>query len=522
MSENRSETVETAADSTETQDLFCDTNDASCDTAFVAFARIYSGILRKNQQLYVLGPKHDPAKILNSDLQVSDKITVHDLRPDQHITLATIKNLYLLMGQELIELEDASAGNVIGIGGLENHVLKSATLSSTVACPGFVDLHSSTVPIMRVALEPAHSREMPSLVRGMRLLNQADPCVQVFVQETGEHVLVSSGEVHLQRCIDDLKERFAKIEVNVSAPIVPFRETIIPPPKLDMVNEAIDVKSQQKKAPKAEENNEKEHENDGYIKLKTPNKLSCVHMHAKPLPSEITQLLEKNADLLKVIDQSYSSLHCDNNDTCLNSETFKAIAEFKAKLNDLFVKSGNEWRNAVDQIWSFGPRRCGPNILLNRIPSYSRPSIWTMKDPDFIPESPHFNYDSSFISGFQLASLCGPLCDEPMMGVCFIVEDWTFEKEVSSNTCEEIDTVSSDKQDISNSVLLDDPVLQTVSADAASIASSGPSSASSIPFGPFTGQIMSTVKEACRKAFQAQPQRLMAAMYSCNIQVRTE
>lgn len=49
---------------------------------------------------------------------------------------------------------------------------------------------------------------MPALVQGMRLLNQADPCVQVFIQESGEHVLVSAGEVHLQRCIDDLKERY--------------------------------------------------------------------------------------------------------------------------------------------------------------------------------------------------------------------------------------------------------------------------------------------------------------------------
>lgn len=48
---------------------------------------------------------------------------------------------------------------------------------------------------------------MPQLVRGMKLLNQADPCVQILIQETGEHVLVTAGEVHLQRCLDDLKER---------------------------------------------------------------------------------------------------------------------------------------------------------------------------------------------------------------------------------------------------------------------------------------------------------------------------
>lgn len=48
---------------------------------------------------------------------------------------------------------------------------------------------------------------MPQLVKGMKLLNQADPCVQILIQETGEHVLVTAGEVHLQRCLDDLKER---------------------------------------------------------------------------------------------------------------------------------------------------------------------------------------------------------------------------------------------------------------------------------------------------------------------------
>lgn len=51
---------------------------------------------------------------------------------------------------------------------------------------------------------------MPQLVKGMKLLNQADPCVQILIQETGEHVLVTAGEVHLQRCLDDLKERLGE------------------------------------------------------------------------------------------------------------------------------------------------------------------------------------------------------------------------------------------------------------------------------------------------------------------------
>ena len=41
-------------------------------------------------------------------------------------------------------------------------------------------------------------------------------------------------------------------------------------------------------------------------------------------------------------------------------------------------------------------------------------------------------------------------------------------------------------------------------------------------YGPLSGQIVSAVKEGCRRAFQTRPQRLVAAMYSCDIQVRAE
>lgn len=56
-------------------------------------------------------------------------------------------------------------------------------------------------------------------------------------------MLVGTGEVHIQRCLDDLKKRYAGVELKVSDPIIPFRETIVPPPKVDMVNEIIQGES---------------------------------------------------------------------------------------------------------------------------------------------------------------------------------------------------------------------------------------------------------------------------------------
>ena len=51
--------------------------------------------------------------------------------------------------------------------------------------------------------------------------------------------MVGTGEVHIQRCIDDLKKRYANVKLKVSDPIIPFRETVVTPPTVDMVNEVI-------------------------------------------------------------------------------------------------------------------------------------------------------------------------------------------------------------------------------------------------------------------------------------------
>jgi ribosome assembly protein 1 len=84
---------------------------------------------------------------------------------------------------------------------------------------------------VRVALEPAQPADMPRLIAGMRLLAQADPCVETFQQRTGEHVIVTAGELHLERCLNDLRERFARgVEIQAGKPIVPFRETAIKAP----------------------------------------------------------------------------------------------------------------------------------------------------------------------------------------------------------------------------------------------------------------------------------------------------
>lgn len=118
-----------------------------------------------------------------------------------------------MMGRELESVDEVPCGNIVAIGGLEHHCIKSATLSSTPFCPAFTDMFLQTTPILRVAVEPKHPARLKDLERGLKLLNQADPCVEILVQENGENILCTAGEVHLQRCVEDLVNLFAKCEV---------------------------------------------------------------------------------------------------------------------------------------------------------------------------------------------------------------------------------------------------------------------------------------------------------------------
>ena len=107
-------------------------------------------------------------------------------------------------------------------------------------------------------------------------------------------------------------------------------------------------------------------------------------------------------------------------------------------------------------------------------------------------------YDGSINTAFQLCTFVGPLCGEPMMGVCYVVE------EVTLDIGEDVDCkifCAGGLSKVSKGVVW----LTFVSFVATKL-------------GLLSGQVISTVKEACRQAFLAYSPRLMLAMYSCDLQ----
>lgn len=498
------------------QDDICDTDDNSEETIFIAFARIFSGRINRGDKLYVLGPRHDPSKLSLEALSTIDESKkLEDLNVNEHVTVASVDNFYLLMGREIERLECALAGNIVGIQGLEQHLIRTATLSNDIFCPPFNDLHLPATPILRVAIEPKNPLEMSTLVNGLKLLNQADPCVEVKLQETGEHVIVATGEVHLEHCLKDLREKYSNnIELNVSQPIVPFRETIVLPPKIDMVNEVIDDKNIELISIKKASNKK------GILEIYTPNKRCRIKIKASPLPGMLLKFLTDYGETLRVMSRLLTSRHrTTTRPIDLLSDFNKGkIEEFRSKFTKCIAECKEErpvWKHlyqddTVDRIWSFGPRYSGPNILLadkNISLSYSQWNrIYDQDKTRADAQDDLYSYIDSFISGFQLATQSGPLCEEPMMGVCFTILEWTY---IDPNLTQSLDSDLNKDDNFSD-------------CDRESMCSSGTQPQAKDNYGPMSGQIISSVKDACRKSFQLQPQRLMSPMYSCDIQVTTE
>ena len=72
----------------------------------------------------------------------------------------------------------------------------------------------SVSPVVRVAVEAKNPKDLPNLVKGLAMLAKSDPLVQCTTEESGEHIVAGCGELHLEICLKDLEEDYAKIALN--------------------------------------------------------------------------------------------------------------------------------------------------------------------------------------------------------------------------------------------------------------------------------------------------------------------
>ncbi|KRY56574.1 Elongation factor Tu GTP-binding domain-containing protein 1 [Trichinella britovi] len=414
---------------------------------FLGFARIFTGNLFSGDVLHWI-PDYAMVQSGNATLRE-----------------ITIGQLYVMMGREFEAVDQVCAGNLVCIGGVQDLVARTATLSTDFNCPPLCDSGFYAKPIVQVSVEPKNTRDLPALVRGLKMLNLADGCVQALVEDSGEHVLTAVGEIHLHRCIKDLCDRFANgIDLVISDPVVPFNETIVPvtPAVVDSTNETTTTTSTQSEKV------------DRSITVTTAGRTITIVTEAVPLPEPIQQILEENEPLIAMIDPVTNRIDVTGNTAGRLASIRDGFDEIREQLVNVCSNLGKQWSNIVQRLWAFGPRRAVVNLLLNDIDDYVRPNFFDiLLDQHFDSRTGLRQYDQSIVAGFHICCKAGPICEEPIRGVAFLVKSWD----------------SVDNVDCMESI-----------------------------FGPLSGQLIVAMKEGCREAFQAQPQRLMLPMYTCIIQ----
>merc|ERR1719495_427808 len=138
----------------------------------------------------------------------------------------SIQRTILMMGGKVEAIEDVPAGNICGLVGVDQFLVKTGTISTLKEAHNMKQMKFSVSPVVRVAVEPKNPADLPKLVEGLKRLAKSDPMVQCIIEESGEHIIAGAGELHLEICLKVLEEDHPCIPLKKTEPVVSYRETV--------------------------------------------------------------------------------------------------------------------------------------------------------------------------------------------------------------------------------------------------------------------------------------------------------
>ena len=202
-------------DATETRDIERNADDAEplsglafkiMNDPFVGsltFLRIYSGTLKKGDS------------ILNSTKGKKERVG----------------RMMMMHSNNREEIEEAFAGDIVALAGM-----KETTTGDTMcdtAKPVVLETMTFPDPVIEIAVEPKSKNDQEKMSAGLQRLAAEDPSFQVSSDpESGQTIMRGMGELHLDILVDRLKREF-KVEANIGAPQVAYRETITREAEID-------------------------------------------------------------------------------------------------------------------------------------------------------------------------------------------------------------------------------------------------------------------------------------------------
>jgi len=255
---------------------------------FYAFGRVFSGKIATGQKVRIMGPNFVPGK--KEDLYEK-----------------SIQRTILMMGGRVEAIEDVPAGNICGLVGVDQFLVKTGTITTFKEAHNMKVMKFSVSPVVRVAVEPKNPADLPKLVEGLKRLSKSDPMVQCLIEESGEHIIAGAGELHLEICLKDLEEDHAQIPLKKSDPVVSYRETV-------------------------------SEESSIMCLSKSPNKHNRLFVKAVPMPDGLAE---------------------DIDDGKVNPrDDFKIRGRYLADTYEYDITEARK-------IWCFGPDTNGPNLMID-------------------------------------------------------------------------------------------------------------------------------------------------------------
>ncbi|XP_070565157.1 116 kDa U5 small nuclear ribonucleoprotein component-like [Ptychodera flava] len=259
--------------------------------SFHAFGRVLSGTMHANSDVRVLGENYT-------------------LEDEEDSRICQVGRLWISEARYKIEVNRVPAGNWVLIEGIDQPITKTATITEPRGNEEayiFRPLKFNTTSVIKIAVEPVNPSELPKMLDGLRKVNKSYPLLTTKVEESGEHVVLGTGELYLDCVMHDLRKMYSEIDIKVADPVVSFCETVVETSSLKCFAE-------------------------------TPNKKNKLTMIAEPLEKGLAEDIEN-----EVVQITWNR---------------KRLGEF--------FQTKYDWDLlAARSIWAFGPDATGPNILVD-------------------------------------------------------------------------------------------------------------------------------------------------------------
>lgn len=161
----------------------------------LTFIRVYSGVLKKGSY------------VLNATKGIKERVS----------------RLVKMHSNNREEIEEIRAGDICAVIGLKD------TVTGNTLCSEDKELHLEAMnfaePVISLAVEPKTKADQEKMAIALSKLSEEDPTFRTYTdEETNQTIISGMGELHLEIIVDRLRREF-KVEVNVGAPQVSYRET---------------------------------------------------------------------------------------------------------------------------------------------------------------------------------------------------------------------------------------------------------------------------------------------------------